>query len=57
MLILFLFAYFLKRVTHESPMQFRNTRCFMGGELRQNEYALAVVGSERVKGIVNTVNK
>lgn len=44
------------RVTSESPMIFRNTRCFMGGELRQNEYSLAVVGSEKVKTIVAAIS-
>jgi len=43
------------RVTSDSAMKFRNTRCFMGGELRNNEYSLSIVGSAKVQSIVHTV--
>lgn len=45
------------RVPGDSVMQFRNPRCFMGGELRQNEYGVSIVGSAKVQQIVNTVSK
>jgi len=45
------------RVAHESSMKFKNTRCFMGKELHQNEYLLSVVESEKVKSILSIVNQ
>ena len=35
----------------ESPMRFRNTRVFMGGELRPPEYARSVTDSERIAAL------
>lgn len=35
--------------TRESPMTYRNPRCFMGGELRPPEYSLMVTDPEQVR--------
>jgi copper homeostasis protein len=36
-------------VTVEGAMQYRNTRCFMGGELRPPEFTLSVTDPERIR--------
>lgn len=39
----------------ESRMRYRNTRCFMGGELRPPEFSLSVTDSERIRALVRAV--
>lgn len=39
----------------ESPMRYRNSRVFMGGEFRSPEYSRNVTDAERVRGIVRTI--
>jgi copper homeostasis protein len=39
----------------DSPMKFRNSRCFMGGQLRPPEYQLPSLDADRVRGMVAAV--
>lgn len=39
----------------ESRMQYRNTRCFMGGELRPPEYTLTVIDPIRIQAFLRAV--
>lgn len=45
----------LLATTVESPMQYRNPRVFMGGELRPPEYTRAVTDAERLRALVHMV--
>jgi copper homeostasis protein len=40
----------------DGPMQFRNPRCFMGGELRSPEFSLLATSSDRIRSFVLLVN-
>jgi len=42
-------------VNIESHMAYRNTRCFMGGELRPPEFSLAVTDSDRIRAFLSAV--
>lgn len=42
-------------VSVESRMRYRNSRCFMGGELRPPEFALTVTDADRIRAFVNAV--
>ena len=42
-------------VNVESRMTYRNTRCFMGGELRPPEFSLAVTDSDRIRAFLSAV--
>ena len=39
----------------ESRMKYRNTQCFMGGELRPPEFTLTVTDAERIRAFVHAV--
>jgi len=41
------------RLEIPSLMAFKNSSCFMGGEIRSNEYSRKIVDSEKVKKIIN----
>ncbi len=41
----------------ESRMKYRNSRCFMGGELRPPEFALTVTDADRVRGFVGAIRE
>lgn len=43
------------QVLRDSPMQFRNSRCFMGGHLRPPEYQMPSLDADRVRGMVAAV--
>ncbi|KYR00100.1 copper homeostasis protein [Tieghemostelium lacteum] len=43
------------RVPIDSQMQHRNTRVFMGGELRSSEYTLSIVDSKRISNFTNQI--
>ncbi|EFA74795.1 copper homeostasis protein like protein [Heterostelium album PN500] len=45
------------RIKLDSSMQFRNTRVFMGGELRQSEYQLAYVDQNKIKSFQSAANQ
>jgi copper homeostasis protein len=40
------------RSTREGGMQYRNTRCYMGGVLRPPEFTVALTNPERVAGLI-----
>jgi copper homeostasis protein len=42
-------------VNVESHMAYRNTRCFMGGELRPPEFSLAVTDSDRIRAFLSAL--
>ncbi len=42
-------------VTVEGRMKYRNTQCFMGGELRPPEFTLSVTDPRRIQAFVNAV--
>ncbi|MDY6875813.1 MAG: copper homeostasis protein CutC [Chloroflexota bacterium] len=42
-------------VSVESSMKYRNTRCFMGGELRPPEFTLAVTDAHRIQAFVRAI--
>jgi len=50
-------VHFLAPATRESPMTYRNPRCFMGGELRPPEYSLMVTDPERVRAMVQAAQE
>jgi copper homeostasis protein len=41
----------------EGPMKFRNTRCFMGGELRPPEFSVSVTDPNRVRAFVRALDR
>lgn len=41
----------------ESRMRYRNTQCYMGGELRPPEFALTVIDANRVRAFVHAVGE
>ena len=41
----------------DGPMRYRNTRCFMGGELRPPEFALSVTDPARIRGLVAAIRE
>lgn len=45
------------RVTQDSLMQFRNTRCFMGGVLRPPEFSLSIVSSEKISNFLKNSSR